>query len=176
MGHAYVSFISGDKPSYITIESRGDFGGYMQHSSQEDIPEYTKDELKGRIKTCLAGRAAEYVFFGKEKSLNTGASSDLENATNYAWSIICRYGMEDDQLIILKKDEILSSPIAGDYVKRVNDLLKEEMAETVKIVESAKDKIQHIADVLVKQNKLTGKQFEELMTGVVTGDATDTIS
>ena len=165
VGHAYVSYINGDKPSYITIESRGSFGGYMQHSNQEDIPEYTREELIGRIRTCLAGRASEAVFFGKEKSLNTGASSDLENATNFAWNIICRYGMEEDQLIVLKKDEVLNSPLAGDYVKKVNNLLKAEMAETEKIIESAKDKIQWIADFLIKQNKLTGKQFENLMEG-----------
>ena len=165
VGHAYVSYINGDKPSYITIESRGDFGGYMQHSNQEDTPEYTREELIGRIRTCLAGRAAEAVFFGKEKSLNTGASSDLENATNYAWSIICRYGMEEDQLIVLKKDEILNSPMASEYVKRVNDLLKAEMAETVKLIEKSKETIQAIADVLIKENKLTGAEFEGLMRG-----------
>ncbi|MCR5237768.1 MAG: AAA family ATPase [Lachnospiraceae bacterium] len=169
VGHAYVSYIGGDKPSYITIESRGSFGGYMQHSNQEDVPEYTREELIGRIRTCLAGRAAEYVFYGKDKSLNTGASSDLENATNYAWSIICRYGMEDGQLIVLKKDEILKSPLAADYVKKVNDLLKEEMNETVGIIEKAKNKIRYIADELIRENRLTGKQFEELMNVSISG-------
>lgn len=163
-GHAYMSYISGDKPSYITIESRGSFGGYMQHANQEEVTGYTKEELLARIRTALAGRAAEQVFFGREKSLNTGASNDLSQATDYAWRIICTYGMEDDQLVVLRKDDVLKSSMASEYVAKVNDILKAEMKNTVETIEGAKDKIQSIADVLVKENRLTGEQFEKLMS------------
>lgn len=163
MGHAFISYISGDKPSYITIESRGNFGGYMQHANQEDIPNYTKEDLLARIRTSLAGRAAEQVFFGKEKSLNTGASSDLEAATDYAFRIVCRYGMQEDQLVVLSKKEVLQSVLASEYINRVNSILNREMEETIKIIEGAKDTIQIIADELVKANRLTGEQFDELM-------------
>ena len=162
-GHAYVSYISGDKPSYITIESRGGYGGYMQHANQEDATEYTRDELLAWIRTSLAGRAAEQVFYGKEKSLNTGAYGDLQHATDVAFQIVCTYGMEEDQLIALSKDEILQSELAGEYTAKVNEILKTEMKNAIEIIENAKDKIRRIADVLVKENRLTGKQFEELM-------------
>lgn len=162
-GHAYVSYISGDKPSYITIESRGDYGGYMQHANQEDVASYTKNELLARIRISLAGRAAEEVFYGKEKSLNTGAFSDLRTATNIAFHIVCTYGMEGDQMIVLSKKEILSSALAGTYTAKVNEILKTEMKNAIEIIENAKDKIRSIADVLVKDNRLTGKRFEELM-------------
>lgn len=163
-GHAYLAYISGDKPSYITIESRGDFGGYMQHANQEEVTGYTRAELLARIRTSLAGRAAEQVFFGKEKSLNTGASSDLQQATEWAWRMICAYGMEEDQLIVLSKADVLKSSMASVYVGRVNEILKTEMKNTVDVIEKSKEKIQQIADVLVKENRLTGAQFEELMT------------
>jgi ATP-dependent metalloprotease FtsH len=163
IGHAYVSYISGDKPSYITIESRGSFGGYMRHSNQENVTDYTREELLARIRTSLAGRAAEQVFFGKEKSLNTGASADLQNATDIAFKIVCAYGMEDDRLLTLSKDEVLQSALAGEYTAKVNEILKTEMESTIEIIENAKEKIQKIAGVLVKENRLTGKQFEELM-------------
>lgn len=162
-GHAYVSYISGDKPSYITIESRGGYGGYMQHANQEDVASYTRDELYARIRISLAGRAAEEVFYGKEKSLNTGASGDLEHATDIAFQIVCKYGMEDNQLIILKRDEVLQSALAGEYTAKVNEILKNEMKNTITTIENAKDKIREIADVLIRENKLTGKQFQELM-------------
>ena len=45
----------------------------------------------------------------------------------------------------------------------MNEILKTEMKNTIEIIENAKDKIQRIADVLAKENRLTGKQFEELM-------------
>lgn len=161
-GHAYVSYISGDKPSYITIESRGNFGGYMQHENSEDVPNYSKEDLLGKIRVSLAGRAAEQVFFGKDKSVNTGASSDLKHATDIAFGIICSYGM-DDGLIVLGKDEVLRSGLAGIYVEKVNEILQTEMQNTIDIIENAKDKIQMIADVLAKENKLTGEQFKKLM-------------
>ncbi len=164
-GHAYVSYISGDKPSYITIESRGDYGGYMRYADQEDVTDYTREELLARIRTSLAGRGAEQVFYGRAKSLNTGASSDLQHATDLAFRITCEFGMEDDQLIILKKEEVLQSALAGEYTAKVNEILKAEMKNAIEIIENAKDKIQRIADVLVKENRLTGKQFEELMEG-----------
>lgn len=162
-GHAYVSYISGDKPSYITIESRGNHGGYMRHGNQEDVTDYTKEELLARIRTSLAGRAAEEVFFGKAKSLNTGALTDLRNATDIAFQIVCTLGMEEDQLIVLSKDEVLQSALAGEYTAKVNEILKTEMKNAIDIIENSRDKIQKIADALLRENRLTGKQFEELM-------------
>ncbi|MCR5324702.1 MAG: AAA family ATPase [Lachnospiraceae bacterium] len=163
VGHAYMSYIGGDKPSYITIESRGNFGGYMQFSNQEEVTDYSKADLINRIRSALAGRAAEEVFFGKDKSLNTGASSDLDHATQYAWQIICSYGMDEEQLIVLNKNDILRSSVAAEYIAKVNNLLSNEMKNTLNILSEAKDKIKAIADELVKENKLTGEQFEELM-------------
>ncbi|MBO7564349.1 MAG: AAA family ATPase, partial [Clostridiales bacterium] len=159
-GHAYVSYLSGDAPSYITIESRGDFGGYMQHSNNEDTPSYTRDELMGRIRTSLAGRAAETVFYGKEIANNTGASSDLKNTTDLAFMIISSYGMEEGQYVVLSKDEILGSPIAGDYIERVNSMIAREMENTIKLVTDGKEYIKKAADELIKKNHLTGAEFK----------------
>ena len=71
--------------------------------------------------------------------------------------------MEDDQLIVLSKEDVLKSSMATEYVAKVNEILKTEMNNTVSIIEEAKDKIQKIANDLVRENRLTGAQFEELM-------------
>lgn len=165
-GHAYVSYISGDAPSYITIEARGKFGGYMQHGNSEDVPNYTKEELLARIRTSLAGRAAEQVFLGKDKAVNTGASSDLKQATNLAFHIVCTYGMMEGQLITLSKDEILKSAIAGEYIKQINEILDREMANTISLIEEGRDTIQKIVERLVSQNHLTGAEFKEIMESI----------
>ncbi len=162
-GHAYVAWMAGERPAYITIESRGDFGGYMAHANQEDVTEYTRSKLLDRIRISLAGRAAEQVFYGKEASLNTGASSDLRAATRYAWEILCTYGMEDDLLMVMDRKEILNSSLASEYVSKVNTMLQKEMEKAVALIEKHKDHIQKIADELVKENKLTGARLAELM-------------
>lgn len=166
VGHAWVSYKCGEKPSYITIESRGNFGGYMQKASSEDTAQYTKDELLGKIRSALAGRAAEIVFFGKEKAVNTGASSDLEHATNIAFSIVGRYGMSDDDgMVVLGKKDILASELAGDYVSKVNVLLKQEFDRAVEVITEGKEVIEKVAQELEKENHMTGARFEEIVKG-----------
>jgi len=165
-GHAYVSYLSGDIPSYVTIEARGKFGGYMQHGNSEDVPNYTKEELLSRIRTSLAGRAAEQVFYGRDKALNTGASSDLKQATNLAFHILCTYGMEEGQLMILSKDEILKSAVAGEYIAKINEILNREMEKTITMIEEGKDTIQKIVERLLVQNHLTGAELKEIMESI----------
>ncbi len=162
-GHAYVSYLSGDAPSYITIESRGDFGGYMQHANSEERPGYNREELIGKIRTALAGRAAEQVFYGEEIALNTGAGSDLQSATNTAFRMILNYGMVGGQLVALSREEVMKSSLASNYIEQVNTLLQEQMKITLQMVEEGRDVIESIAAELVKENRLTGAQFGELM-------------
>lgn len=164
-GHAYISHISGDTPSYITIESRANFGGYMQPGNTENVTGYTREELLAKIRVALAGRVAEQVFFDKEKSLNTGASSDLRKATELAFHILCSYGMEDS-LVTLSKAEILQSPLASQYVEKANAILKEEMEKTVSLVEEGRDMIRKTADALIAKNHLTGDEFVKLIQKV----------
>jgi ATP-dependent Zn protease len=162
-GHAVMSYLQGEQPSYITIESRGNFGGYTQNSSLEDVRSYTKDMLIGQIRTMLAGRAAEQIFYGKDKSLNTGASSDLEQATQCALQIVCRYGMMDGQLMVFKKNEILNSALAPRYVDQINAILNDEMAYTLSELTKNKECIEKVANELLAYNHLTGEEFAKLM-------------
>ncbi|MCR5675782.1 MAG: AAA family ATPase [Lachnospiraceae bacterium] len=162
-GHAFVSYVSGDAPSYITIESRGDFGGYMQHGNSENTPSYTKEELIGRIRTALAGRAAESVFYDEQTANNTGASSDLRYATELAFRILGTYGMADNRLVVLSKEEILKSSLAADYVERVNDMLEKEMKNTTEIIRNGREVIRAVADELIRKNHLTGAEFAKIM-------------
>ncbi|MBE5951978.1 MAG: AAA family ATPase [Lachnospiraceae bacterium] len=162
-GHAYISYLGGDTPSYITIESRGNFGGYMQHGNSEEVMSYTKEDLLSKIRTSLAGRAAEEVFFSKEESLNTGASSDLRHATHYAFQMICSYGMGEHQMLTLTKEEILRSALAESYVRQVDAILQEQMKKTVALLEENREIVQAIADELISRNHLTGKEFTEIV-------------
>ena len=162
-GHAYIAWLSGERPSYVTIESRGDFGGYMAHENSEKKPNYTKEELIWKIRCALGGRAAEEVFFGREASLNTGASSDLQSATRYASSLLCDYGMMSGQMIALPFKMIMGTPLASDYLLRINSLLQEEMTNTVNMIEEGKDKVEKLSAKLLAENHLTGDEILKIL-------------
>ena len=162
-GHAYIASLSGEKPSYMTIESRGDFGGYMAHENREDKPNYTKDELIWRIRCALGGRAAEEVFFGKKEAVNTGASSDLRNATDCALRMICTYGMTDDMLVSIPVEEVMKSELGKEYIQMANELIIREMEETVKLITEGKETVKRLADALLSNNHLTGSEIEKIL-------------
>ncbi len=158
-GHAYVTWLSGENPSYITIESRGNFGGYMQHENSENKGQFSKEELLARIRSSLAGRAAEEVFFGKDASINTGASGDLQNATNIALSMLCYYGMDDERMISVSFEKISNTALGNEYLEKADKIINEEMKKTVELIRSGKDMVQKLADELIKKNHLTGEEI-----------------
>lgn len=164
-GHAYVNWISGKKPSFVTIVSRGGFGGYMQHANDEKISIYSKNDLLARIRTSLAGRAAELAFFGEEAGVNTGASSDLRQATNLALQMICKYGMSDGKLCSMDSEVILKSSMAEQVMADSESLLQEEMKHTAEIVKEGKKQIDRLAQALLKENQLTGEQIQAVFSG-----------
>ena len=166
-GHAYVSVLSGEKPSYITVVSRGQFGGYMAHEVREDKMDSTREEYIWRIRTSLAGRAAEQVFYDDEKGTNTGVSSDLRNATNTALCMICLYGMDEERLYSIDPDLALKTALAGDILKDVNLLLKREMVTTRELVEKGKDYIEKMADFLVANNEANTEDIMRIFGDVV---------
>lgn len=163
-GHAYVAWLSGEKPSYMTIESRGNFGGYMAHENCEEKPSYSKDELLWKIRCALAGRAAESTFFGESAALNTGASGDLQSATKCALNMICSYGMIEGQLVALPFDKVMSTPLATQYLEKANKLLWDEMRVTNDLVSDGKDKIRKLANRLLEKNHLTQGEIAEILS------------
>lgn len=152
-GHAYISYLSGEKPSFVTIVSRGNFGGYMQHENKENQPSYTRDEMLWRIRVALAGRVAETVFFG-EKGINTGIGSDIRNATNIASQFIYTYAMSNS-LACIPNSTVLASPVGAEIISRIDDLLETEMKNTEALVTKGKKHIKKLADFLRKNNQAT---------------------
>ena len=165
-GHAVISYLAGEMPSYITIVSRNDFGGYMQHSDDAvNKSTYSVEELIWRIRISLGGRAAEKVFYGDAKAINTGASSDLQNASNLAMRMLTTYGMFEDRMVTLPFDAVMKSSLAKEYVDEANNILKRELAETVKLIEENKVLVEKLSKALLESNDLTGGQIEAILTG-----------
>ena len=135
----------------------------MAHENNEKKPNFTREELLWRIRCALAGRASEEVFFGREASLNTGASSDLVSATNCALRMICEFGMAEENLIALPFEKIAQTAMAAGYVQRASDLLRREMETTIGLLSKGKEAVQKLADELLKKNHLTGEEILALL-------------
>ncbi len=164
-GHALVSWLSGEKPSFVTIVSRGDYGGYMQHADQEEKMGYTRQELLNLIRTALGGRAAEIVFYGKEDGLSTGASGDLRKATALAEQILCRYGM-DEQFGLAVIDPN-SKPLSDAVQARVNELLREQLDQAIREISREKEKMDRLVENLLKKNSLKGEDIDRILQNQV---------
>ncbi len=162
-GHTLVSWLLGEKPAYVTIVSRGNYGGYMQHEEREDRHGYTKKELLDRVKISLGGRAAEIAYYGDVDGVSTGASEDLRNATSIVSQMVCVYGMDETVgLTSLDISEVLKSD--NDIRRRINAILSEQMDETLKIIRDNMDKMDKLSETLLEKNSMSGDDVVKLLT------------
>ncbi len=160
-GHAFLCYLGGNTPAYLTIVARGEHGGYMEHSTKDMGPLSTKEELLNRIRTSLGGRAAEIVYYGEKDGVSTGASGDLQNATEVAAAMLSAYGMDEEfGLVYMDPREAMKD---AAFRKKVNDLLRSEMRNAVEILQQNKARIDRLVSELMKKNKLTGEEMEELL-------------
>lgn len=168
VGHAFISYYYRGKHDYITIVSRGDFGGYSLGTDDEKKGKYTRDELLHEISETLGGRAAEMLFY-KEAGITTGPSQDLQMATRYAKRMICEFGMSDTiGLISLAglKDSSKNS-IPDELYTRVSDeinrILSEQLEKATKILSANIDLVNKLVDALMDRRYLTGSDITEIL-------------
>lgn len=165
-GHALVHWLAGKKPSFVTIVSRGDFGGYMMPENGEKTPNRTKEDMIWHIRTCLAGRAAELVFFGEGKGINTGVSSDLRNATSSAIRMLNTYGMSDRSMLAIDPNLMQASPERStQLLEEADAILKRELPITVKLIKEHKELVEELSKRLMKKNQLVGEEILEVFEG-----------
>lgn len=163
-GHAYLCFLGGRTPSYLTIVARGSHGGYMEHADSEEAPIKTREELLARIRTSLGGRAAELVYYGDDDGVSTGASGDLESATNIARAMLVQYGMDTDfGLAAMAGEEARKGVMAPEIQRKVNEILKAQMERTVAIIKEGRGDIDRLVKALLEKNKLTREEMESLL-------------
>ena len=169
-GHAFMGFVCDDfipgrfTPEYATIIARGGYLGLVRQRIDETATGYSKEELLKLIRIKLAGRAAE-IIFAEEKGggLTTGASNDLESATDIAIDILTRYGMEEGFLVSLPIETIMKSTLAETYHKRLNDILVRELVYTEEIIRDNKDKVKALADALIDRSRLDTEDMAKIL-------------
>jgi ATP-dependent metalloprotease FtsH len=160
-GHAYLCFLAGRTPAYLTIVARGDHGGYMEHADDENSPLKTKEQLIGRVRTALGGRAAEIVYYGDKDGVSSGASGDLQSATRIIRTMICAYGMDEEiGMAALSEEEATKGPLAEKITLRISGIIKEELKQTIRIISEGKTLIDRLVEQLLEKNKLTREEME----------------
>lgn len=168
-GHAFLCWCGGETPSYVTVVARGSHGGYMQHADNEGKAIYTYEELLSRIRTSLGGRAAELVYYGPKDGVSTGASGDLQMATNLARQIVCTYGMHTEfGLAVIDDQSARMGEVSSQVRTAVNAILSEQMELAVEALRDNRRAIDTLVEQLISKNHLTGNEIREIFEKTAT--------
>jgi len=153
-------YLSGNVPAYLTIVARGEHGGYMEHSDTESIKVMTKEDMLGRIRTSLGGRAAEIAYYGDKEGISSTASGDLRSATNIARTMICSYGMDETiGMVALTQEDSQKGPYAGRITERISEIIKEELGGAVRAISEGRETVDLLVAELLDKNKLTSEEI-----------------
>ncbi|MBR0092281.1 MAG: hypothetical protein IJP92_11340, partial [Lachnospiraceae bacterium] len=160
-GHAYIAALSGHPPTYVTIVSRADFGGYVQPDTREGDGTRTEEDLRMHLCMLLAGRVAEQVLLDEVTGVNTGAASDLQQASHLAMQMVTSYGMKEGWLYAFPDRE--SETEVFDAVQEANRLLTEEYAHCRQLITEGRDKVLALAERLMEKNHLLADTIREIL-------------
>lgn len=174
VGHALITALEKDAEPVqkITIVPRtmGSLGYVMQVPEEEKYL-MTKDEMLARITTLLGGRAAEELIFD---TVTTGASNDIEKATELARAMITQYGMSEKFGLMsletvedryLNGNTVLncSDSTAAEIDNEVKELLKGCFDKAKKLLGENREALDKIAEYLYEKETITGKTFMEIL-------------
>ncbi len=179
-GHALITRLLPDQDPVheVSIIPRGMAGGYTMHLPTEDRYYVTKQYMLDSIRILLGGRAAEQITLG---DISTGASNDIERASDIARKMVTKYGMSEkigpitfgssnDEVFIGKdwtQTRNYSEELASVIDKEVADIIDVCYNDTIKLLNDNKEKLLRISDALVEFEKLDGETFEKLFSSNV---------
>src|SRR6195256_595890 len=177
-GHTLVGLKvpNADPVHKVTIIPRGMALGVTQQLPEGDRHNYTQEYLLGQIAILMGGRIAEQTFLG---SITTGASNDIERATELARAMVCEYGMSEmGPLTFGKKEEqiFLGREIAQhrDFSEDTAIKIDEEVKKIVtaqferakKIIEENRETMIRLAECLLERESLDGVEIRRIVAGL----------
>ena len=178
VGHALVTALvkEAEPVQKITIVPRtmGSLGYVMQVPEEEKYL-MSREEMIIRITTLFGGRAAEQLIFN---SITTGASNDIEKATELARAMVTQYGMSEEFGLICL-ESVQNKYLDGRTVKKCADstaskvdhevmkILKECYKKAEELLANNKETLDRIADFLIEKETITGKQFMKIYHKVI---------
>ena len=175
-GHAVTNFFLPllDPVHQVSIIPRGAAGGYTMSVPVEDKSYMSKKVMLENLVTLLGGRVAEALIMG---DISTGASNDIERATNLAKSMVTKYGMSDKLGTVMygsSNNEVFlgmdygrardySEATAAAIDKEVYDIISEAYAEAERLLTEHKDLLHKLAQYLIVNEKIDAPEFQKLM-------------
>lgn len=175
-GHAIATYClpSQDPVHEISIVPRGMAGGYTMSMPKEDKSYTTKTDMLDSIVVLLGGRVAESLTMG---DISTGASNDIERATDIARKMVTKYGMsdklgpiafgKDNDEVFLGKDynhmRNYSEEVASEIDEEINKIILDAYRRCREILESHMEEMSRVAEYLITHEKCSGAVFDKLM-------------
>ncbi len=175
-GHAVVGIFLpySDKVQKITIIPRGRTGGHVLMTPEKDRFLMTKNQLLARITGYLGGRTSEEIFFG---DVSTGASNDIEVATNIARGMVTEYGMSElgpiqyekpGGSVFLGRDynssqANYSAQTALEIDKQIRVIIDQCHEQCRKLLEEHAEDVKLIAETLIENETITADQIDYLL-------------
>ena len=175
-GHAVSSYYSEghDPVKEISIIPRGmGAGGYTWYTPQEENYNSKADMLDDLI-SLLGGRVAEALSLN---DISTGASNDLQRATSICRDMVSKYGMSDELGPVVYSDDNNEVFLGKDYGhvnnyseatsaridEQIEKMMRKAYSQTESILKTHYDKLELVAETLIKNEKISGDQFTQLM-------------
>ena len=165
-GHALVSKLV-DKNNRVTkvsiIPSTKGVGGFSLNIPPERIYS-TKKNIINNIMIALGGRAAEHLIYG-EDNITSGASSDLQRATELVLSMIGNLGM-DEEMGLINYDVVSSKNFNMDnkLISRANSLLKNIYNDTLELITNHKGQLEKLSNLLLEKESIDEKEIDNVLT------------
>jgi cell division protease FtsH len=183
-GHAIVGLTVPDHdPVYkVTIIPRGRALGVTMFLPEEDRYSYTKQRLNSQICSLFGGRIAEELIFGRE-NVTTGASNDIERATEIARNMVTKWGLSDklgpqtysenDGEVFLGKSvaqqKHVSDETAHAIDREIREIIDSNYAHARKILQDNLEKLHAMAEALLKYETIDAAQIARMMRGEPSG-------
>ncbi len=175
-GHALVGYMlpKADMPFKVTIVARGMSGGHTRYLPDEDRNLWTKGQFQDMMAAAMGGRVAEEIIF---EDVTTGASNDLEQATNIARTMVTRYGMSNklgprtfgkrEELVFLGREiseqRDYSDKIAQEIDEEVFTLVDTAYQTATNVITSNKSKLADLARYLIANETAEAEDIKEIL-------------
>ena len=166
-GHAVVSQYLPTQTNVkeVSIIPRGVAGGYTMYKSNEDKYYISKTEMQEKLIALLGGRAAEKLVLN---DISTGASNDIEVATQIARDMVTKYGMSDTLgPIDFQGKEPYEMQMFGENIgdkigEEVKTLIDTAYNDAITLLKEHRDKLDKIAETLLQKEKINEQEFNQI--------------